>query len=136
MATLGARLLVEEKAAVEAAETHNIKRQGENSALSSVAESISSGMTDALSILVEWSGVSSNDVEYSINKDFVPGTMDASTMVALLQIWQSGGMSFAEFIRNLQQGEIVNAEKSVEDIRQEIETDGPLGLAIGDIENE
>jgi hypothetical protein len=43
MATLGARLLVEEKAAVEAAETHNIKRQGENSALSSVAESISSG---------------------------------------------------------------------------------------------
>jgi len=62
--------------------------------------------------------------------------MDASTMVALLQIWQSGGMSFAEFIRNLQQGEIVNAEKSVEDIRQEIETDGPVGLAIGDIENE
>jgi hypothetical protein len=136
MATLGARLLVEEKAAVEAAETHNIKRQGENSALSSVAESISSGMTDALSILVEWSGVSSNDVEYKINKDFIPGTMDASTMVALLQIWQSGGMSFAEFIRNLQQGEIVNAEKSVEDIRQEIETDGPVGLAIGDIENE
>jgi hypothetical protein len=30
----------------------------------------------------------------------------------------------------------VNAEKSVEDIRQEIETDGPVGLAIGDIENE
>jgi len=126
MATLGARLLAEDKAAAETAEAHNIKRQGENSALSAVGQSISSGVTQALRILSEWSGVDGGEIEYSINDDFTPDSMDSTMLVALLQTWQSGGMSYVEFIRNLKRGELISADKSAGDVKDEIELEGPI----------
>lgn len=133
MATLGARMLASEKAAAEAAETHTIKRQGENSALSSIATSIDAGITKALAIMAEWVGVE-GDIEYKINKDFIPTKMPAADLLALFQVYQGGGIAFSDFIENLQRGEIIDSEKTPEDIQNEIDVSGPLGGSFGDLD--
>jgi hypothetical protein len=126
MATLGARMLASEKAAAETAETHTIKRQGENSALASIAHSIDAIIVKALTIMSEWSGIP-GEISYKINKDFIPTKMGAQELLALFQVYQGGGMAFSDFIENLQKGEIINSEKTSEQIKEEIDLTGPIG---------
>lgn len=126
MATLGARMLASEKAAAETAETHTIKRQGENSALASIAHSIDAIIVKALTIMSEWSGIS-GEIVYKINKDFIPTKMEAAHLLALLQVYQGGAMAFSDFIENLQKGEIIDSEKTPEQIKEEIDLAGPVG---------
>ena len=126
MATLGARMLASEKASTETAETHIIKRQGENSALSSIAAAIDDAITKALKIMSEWVGVD-GDIDYKINKDFIPTKMEAAHLLALFQIYQGGGIGFSDFIENLQRGEIIDSDKTVDEVRNEIDTSGPIG---------
>lgn len=124
MATLGARMLASEKAAAETAETHLIKRQGENSALASIAQSISDGVLKALAILAKWSG-NDGEVDYRINKDFIPTKMSSQDLVAVLGAWQSGAIAYSDLVENLQRGEIVDTERTPEEIKSEIDLDGP-----------
>ena len=126
MATLGARMLANEKASAETEESHKIKRQGENSALSSIARSIDSGIHRAFTIMADWLGLT-DDIEFSTNKDFISSKMQAAELLALFQVYQGGGIAFSDFISNLQKGEVVDGEKTPEDIRQELEIDGPIG---------
>jgi hypothetical protein len=125
MAALGARMLANDKMAAETAESHSIKRQGENSALSSIASAISDGITTALKIIVEWNGADSKDVSLEINKDFMPSPLDPQALVALIQCWQAGGMAFPDFVKQLQKGEIIDADRTPEDIKLDIEAEGP-----------
>lgn len=125
MATLGARMLANEKAAAETAETHTIKRQGENSALASIASSIETAIIKALRILCEWVNIQ-GEITYKINKDFIPTKMSSQDLLALLQAYQSGAIAFSDFIENLKKGEIIDSEKTIEEIQSEIELSGPI----------
>ncbi|RTL05712.1 DUF4055 domain-containing protein [Candidatus Dependentiae bacterium] len=125
MAALGARMLATEKAQAEAAETHNIKRQGEYSALSSISSSLSDGLTRALRLMADWSGIESKELYYEINKDFVPGALTPQGLLALVQTWQSGGMAFPDFVKCLQKGEVIDADRTPEDIKSDLEAEGP-----------
>lgn len=125
MAALGARMLADEKAAAETAETHLIKRQGENSALSTIAEAISSGMTKALEIITVWGGFDPTEVYLEINKDFIPSSMTAQDLTAIVSVWQAGGMAFSDFVSLLQKGELIDIERTPEDIKGDIELEGP-----------
>ena len=133
MAALGARMLVNEKKAAESAETHKIKRQGEDSALLEVANTISNGVTIALATLAEWLNVASADISYQLNTDYTPQAMDPQTLIALLQTWQTGGIAFSDFVRQLQKGEIIAPSRTPESIQEELELEGPT-LNSGDQE--
>jgi hypothetical protein len=136
MAALGARMLASEKAAAETAETHNIKRQGENSALSSVAQSVSDGIEKALMLISEWAGIT-GDVKYDINKDFIPASLSSQDLLALLQTYLSGGMAKSDFFEKLKEGEIIKADRKLEEMEDEIENSGiTVGEADEDIEGE
>jgi hypothetical protein len=118
MATLGARMLATEKAAAESAEAHSIKRQGENSVLGRISNSISSGVVQLLVIIADWIKDSEN-VEYELSKDFVPSTMTAQDLTALVSAWQQGAIGFTDLIKALQKGEIVDPERTPEKIAEE-----------------
>lgn len=137
MAALGARMLATEKAQAEAAETHNIKRQGEYSALASISSSISDGFSRALKLMAEWGGLSPNEIYYDINKDFVPSSLSPQALTALLQTWQSGGMAYPDFVKCLQKGEIIDSDRTPEDIKSDIEAEGiPFTKNIKDDEDD
>jgi len=136
MAVLGARILAQEKKMVESAETASIHRAGESSILASIANSISSVLTRLLRITRDWSGVNeSEEVRIELNTDFIPTKLTAQELTAIVQSWQSGGISTEELYWNLQKGEIVQSDKSFDDHQTELESQVP-GLGTLDVGKE
>lgn len=114
MAVLGARMLESQKAGVESAETIARRQNGEESLLSAMSQTISTGLTKALQWFAEWSGVQ-GVVSYQLNKDFIPATLSAQELTALVATWQSGAISANTLFENLKAGEIIADNISFED---------------------
>ena len=121
MAVLGARMLEPQKLAVETAQTASIHRKGEESMLASVAQALSLGMTKATKWFVEWAGAEPDKVEIELNRDFYPARMTSQDLMAQMAAWQSGGLSDQEFFANLQQGELIAQDVTIEEHQAQIE---------------
>ncbi len=118
MARLGAQILEEEKGAAETATTTKLRKAGEGGALLSMVISVTEGLTNVLKEMARWSGASDSQVdkiEYKLNRDFVSTRMEPQELTALMQSWQSGGISQDTFLWNMQQGEILPPDPTIED---------------------
>jgi hypothetical protein len=127
MATLGARMLAPEAKGIESAQTASIHRSGENSVLASISQSISISLTHVLEWLRDWSNIT-GEVLVELNRDFVPPTMTAQDLTALVQSWQAGALSFDSLFAVLKQNDIIAADKTVED-EKELIAMNPVGMA-------
>lgn len=119
MAVLGARMLEGQKASVESAETLQQRAAGEQSQLAAMANTISMGITKALTVFAEWAGASGK-VEYQINKDFIPAGLTSQDLTALVGAWQSGAISGQVLFENLQKGEIIKQDDTYEEEQERI----------------
>lgn len=128
MAVLGARMLMEDRKQVEAAETAQIHRAGENSILAAIAFSISEAMEWTLDLVGQWAGVKGGEVSFSVNKDFMPAHLDAPSLVAIMQAWQGGGITSRDLFEYLQRGEIIRESKTFDDHQEELD-DEPVRVA-------
>ena len=116
MARLGSRILQEDKRAVEAAETLQIRTSAENSVLSSIAHSISRALSEILEFMLFWrDGVADPEVSCQLNTEYTPAKMDGPTMMAYLQYLQAGEMPRLDVFTALQQGEMVAPDRKFED---------------------
>ena len=129
MAVLGARMLENSKAGVESADTLQTRSQGEQSQLAAFAQVLSMAFTKALNIFSEWSGAS-GEVEYSINRDFVPVGMPAQELTALVTAWQSGmpGASGQNVYALMQRKEMADPLISYEEEQERIGSKGMMGM--------
>jgi hypothetical protein len=125
MATLGARMLAPERKGIESAQTASIHRAGENSVLASISQSISISLTHILEWLRDWSNIT-GEVGVELNRDFVPPTMTAQDLTALVQSWQAGAISFDTLFLNLKANDIIAADKTVDD-EKELIAMNPMG---------
>lgn len=114
MAAIGARMLAPEKVSAEAAKTLAIRHAGEGAVLSSIGHMIEHGFERILTIMAEWAGIT-GEIECEFNEDFIDAAMTAQDVLALVQAWQAGAMSFDTLFWNLKQGELIDAEITVED---------------------
>lgn len=126
MAHLGARMLQVDKKAAETAETAQINRFGETSVLSSISQSVSQSIEKALRFMAEWAGYDPNTIVFNLNRDFLAVQMDSQSLMAIMQLWQSGGIAFSDLLDNLKKGEIVREERTEEEIRSEVEQENPF----------
>lgn len=124
MAILGARMLESQKKAAEATDTAMLHRAGEASLLASMAQSISISIQKALQVFSDWAG-GSGEVNFELNRDFFPTTMDSAQLMALVQSWQYGAISKETLFENLKQAEIVSDNKTFEDQEVEIANAAP-----------
>ena len=131
MATLGARLLQEEKRDAETAETMRMKQGGEQSVLSKVARSVSEAMTQLLKWLFDWQAITpaEGDVMVELNQKYSVLLMAPEMLTSLLGNYQSGGMSFEVYFHNLQQSEIYPDDHTIEKERELIASGGPMSPA-------
>lgn len=137
MAALGARMLAPEKRQSESAESHEIKRGGENSVLATLAGSVDGVLTNALRFMAEWVGMDAKDVSFALNKDYMPVSMDANMLRELVGSWQQGVISYDTLVGTLKRGEIVPETLNAEDEREKIEQEAPaLGMAGRDNAND
>lgn len=119
MAILGARLLSAEKKDAETSQTAQIHRAGETSILASIAQTISIGLSEALSIFSEWAGVD-GEASIKLNTDFIPVGLDPQQLTALVSAWMSGAISLQTLFENLQQGEIIGQDITYEEEQSRI----------------
>ena len=106
MAVLGASVFHDPKKGVEAAETARIRTSGEASLLSATVTAVEEAIRAAFTIAAEWMGAA-GAVEITLNRDYIDTTLDGPTLTALVMAYQSGGLSLAQFLFNLQQGDLL-----------------------------
>ena len=134
IAALGARLLEDQKAGVEAAATVAMRHRGEDSVLASIANTSSRGFGQALSWANWWHGGQPNEVEVELNKDFLSLSLAPQQMVQLVAGWQQGGYGGEVLYHNLKDGERIPEGMTFEDWQTDIENNGPAGdfMRLGD----
>jgi len=136
MALLGARLLEESKRTAEAAETVRLRGSGESSILASIADTVSDGLQQALSWCAEWEGFT-DTINVELNKDFMDARLTPQELQSLVSAWQSGAIGQADLLFNLQRGEMLRPDYSLEEIQDELDTEMPgAGDADEDDEDE
>ena len=117
MAQLGARLLEDQKRAVEAADTVRLRSSGESSVLANLANSCSMGLNQVLQWVVDWEGSDPMAVEVALNTDFMDTRMEPGEMRELVAAWQSGAIPTDDLIYNLQRGEILRPDFTIEEVK-------------------
>lgn len=130
MAVLGARMLEEQKAGVEATDTVMLRSAGERSALQSVALVTSLGITRVLRWHSAWMGDRDADgINAELNSDFMARPMDSTQLTALVQAYQANTISYETFYWNLQRGEITRPDVEADEERTLIETQQAENIA-------
>jgi hypothetical protein len=79
-------------------------------------------MAEILEILAVWMGAPIP--EFAINRDFIDTNLDPQSLLAYLQVFQSGGMSLDSFLSLLVKGELLPKDISALDEADRIETTG------------
>jgi hypothetical protein len=87
-----------------------------------IANIIDNTMQALLEIIAEWQG--SSIPEYAVNRDFIDVNLDPQTLLAYLQVYQSGGMSLNSFLNLLVKGELLPKGITAEDEADRVETTG------------
>lgn len=129
MAAIGARMLAPEKKAAEAADTVHMRHAGEHSILAAIAVAVSTGLTEALKVFAKWAGIE-GEINFEINRDFVPLSVDSSTLTSWLALVQAGQMSGESLFDLLQRADLMDAELTYEEEQERIdntELPAPLG---------
>mgnify|MGYP003673208358 FL=1 len=122
MASIGAKMLFDGSGGVKSAETSRIEASSETATLSMIANTVDNTMQSLLEIIAEWQG--SSIPEYAVNKDFIDVNLDPQTLLAYLQVYQSGGMSLNSFLNLLVKGELLPKGITAEDEADRVETTG------------
>lgn len=125
MAVAGARLLEEQKVGVEAAETVRMRSSGDVATMSSIVGAVEEGTKKALTFMSEWSAADSGKVEVTMNRQFVSQQLSPQQITALLQSVQAGQISQDTFLYNLQVGEVLPPDRTIEDEKKMIEAERP-----------
>jgi hypothetical protein len=131
MAVLGARMLEQQKAGVESEGAMQLRSNGESSVLAAMANLVSMGMSKMLTFMNLWAFGSEEEVKVSLNTDYMPVGLTSAELAELVKSWQSGAISFDTLFANLQRGEIIAADVTIEDEREKIEAEAP-SLAVED----
>jgi hypothetical protein len=134
MAVLGARMLEQQKAGVEAEGAMKLRVNGESSVLAGIANMISQQMEKMLNFIAQWEGIN-QEIKFNLNTDYQPAKMSPQELAELVKSWQAGAISYDTLFKNLQSGEIIDAGESMEDEQEKIANAQPnltIDLNMGD----
>ena len=123
MAALGASMLVAREASNVAAKTVELRQREDTSLVISAVHAVNEGLANIARQMLEWER-GSGDVTVRLNMDLTDTMLDAALLKALRDCYLSGAISWESFVDVLRRGEIIPAERSAEDERSLIETDG------------
>jgi len=136
MALMGTRLLEPSRAGVETAQAVLLKRTGEVSVLTKMIVAHNATMVAALHFLNWWmGGTLEEELEFTLNMDFVDIVLDANTIVALNKLVSSGLMSFDTLFYNLARGELIPEGRTAEEEKQAILDGTPFPLDMNEDED-
>lgn len=130
MSVLGARMLTNNDQKEQSATEFVGKKQGENSALSFVADRVSKTLTEALKFVAKWMGLDDADIEYRLNKDYVPVGAKPDDIIKMITAVQTGKYTQQDYLWWLEQNEVIDPSIDLETRQSEMETSKPTGLDV------
>ena len=129
MLAIGARLITP-GSAVKTATEAQAENESEHSVVSLIAANVSEAYTLALEWMGEWMGVS-GQMEYTIHVEAAKFSVDGVMLGALVSANQAGKLPDSDLFRILRKMDVIDAEKSDEQIREELAASGSAGLNFG-----
>lgn len=136
-AKMGARLL--EKGSAQTATEVRDNADNETSQLALIASNVSEAYTQALGDMAIFNNIpTTDDLEYSINQDFVDHNLDPSALREIFAGVQAGRIPESDFWDYLRKYGVIAEDKTDEEIKDEIENQlGAAGAGNGlDLDNE
>jgi hypothetical protein len=135
MASLGARLL-NSTGTVKTATQQNSEDASAHSVLSLCCNNVSMALSKCLSWAAKFENVTlasisdgdddADDNSFAINTDFLGTNIDAPTLSTLLAMVQAGKIPESDFWQALRNMELIDPEKTDDEIREEIDSQEPV----------
>jgi hypothetical protein len=133
LAVIGSRALASDPNGVEAAQTAEIHRAGENGILSQISGAVSEAITQAMRIVAMWAG-QSDDLSYTLSTDYVHTKMDTLTLQAVFAQYLAGEIPLSVFYNALNKSDLLPANMTIETFEQEqAENKANRGTSMQDI---
>lgn len=129
MVALGARLIEKGTVAKTATEAQN-ENESQHSVLSLAAENVSEAYVTALGWAARYANAP-EEIEFSLNKDFVESRLEAQLLQALISAWQSGQLPSSDLWSQLRKYGVIDSDKTDEEIQSELDSDSS-GLGLDD----
>lgn len=120
MAALGAKL-IHRQDVEETAEAVKVKTRESLSVIENVVLSLSEAYNAALRIAAEWMKSKPEETTAAFNSEFVQVEMSEGKLAAMVKAWQEGAISRETYHRNLQRGQIIEHDRTIEDEEEAIE---------------
>lgn len=124
MASLGARMIFEGQYRNESSDTARMRGRSELALLGSAVNVAEAALKKVLTLCAEWVGSARDSVSVKLNRDWIETRMMGKDIKELVSAWQSGAISFDTMYANLQKGEIASVDRTSEEEKDLIETEG------------
>lgn len=123
MAKIGARFLQNDKNVAESFETEYIRRSGEFSMLSSIANSSSQSTQKILEMMNYWQFGGIEEVEFKIHSNFNMQAHTTEELNMMLQGVINGKVALDDLYKALKRNDLVDKTRDIEDVREMLEQD-------------
>ena len=130
MAALGAKILEERKTQAESGTAIQMRQAGDASVLAGISDAVSRAAEAIVARMLWWAGTEQEqpDVSIDLNMEFFGVAMDPQLLTALMQAQQAGLISKETFLWNMQKGEMLPEDRTIEDEMAKTETETPPGM--------
>lgn len=119
----GARLFDNTQKSAESGEALRLRYTAQTATLTTISQASAAGLERALRYIAIMIGANPDEVVVTPNLQFIDQKMTPQDAVNLVKVWQAGGISQLTLFENFQRGEIVTAERSFEEEKEEIAKD-------------
>jgi hypothetical protein len=120
MASLGARILSDNKAGVESAETTKLRLTGEASILANIVDNVEAAYNKSIEWFLMFAGVD-GEARLNLNRDFFAERLSPQALSALIASWQSGAIAHVDLVDAMVQGEVLSSERTSEQILEDVD---------------
>ena len=125
MIAIGARI-VTDRGGNETAEGARIRFASENSVLGDIVHNLSQAIEQCLAWAGEFMGVG-EEAEFEINREFYDKTVDPQLLMSMVTLLDRQIISDQDIFSRLKAGGIIEADRQLEDVKEELGELAPLG---------
>ena len=125
MVAIGARIITD-RGGNETAEGARIRFASENSVLGDIVGNLSSAIKSCIYWVGEFMGVDTDECVFIINREFYDKMVDPQTIMSLVTLLDRQIVSSQDIFDRLKAGGLIDAERKLEDVQDEIGDLSPL----------
>lgn len=124
-AAAGAQLFDQTDVPDESGKAKKLRYAAQTATLTSVAKASASALEAALRYCARFVGQDPDEIVVTPNLEFVDSEMTPQEALALVQVWQSGALSYESTYELLQRGRLASMERTAEEEQELIDQESP-----------